>query len=67
MPAFPKEIEGYSIERLLKVAENNVLKKTKDTLVLDAEAEERIPKFERSGKTRHIHMFLTKTGCRLSL
>jgi hypothetical protein len=61
MPA-PREIEGYAIERLLALAEKTVKKKTKDTLILDAEAEERIPKFEASGKTRHMPMLSTKTG-----
>jgi hypothetical protein len=61
MPA-PKAIQGYSIERLLQLAETTVKKKTKDSSILDYEAEERIPKFEASGKTRHIHMLLTKTG-----
>jgi hypothetical protein len=63
----PREIEGYAIERLLQLAEETVKKKTRDTLILDAEAEERIPKFDASGKTRHIHMFLTKTRWNLSL
>lgn len=44
-----QKIGGYTEDHLVKVAEDAVRKKTKDTVVLDAEAEDRIPKFDDGG------------------
>jgi hypothetical protein len=45
-----KLIEGYSQEHLLKCAEDVIKKKTKNSVVMDRDAEARIPKFKDSGK-----------------
>mmetsp|Transcript_2549 Transcript_2549/g.5212 ORF Transcript_2549/g.5212 Transcript_2549/m.5212 type:complete len:403 (-) Transcript_2549:210-1418(-) len=42
------EIEGHAVSKLLAVAENAVKQKTAESLVLDTEAEARIPKFDYS-------------------
>lgn len=42
-------IDGHTEAHLLNTAKNVVLKKTKDSIVLDVEAEKRIPKFDQSG------------------
>lgn len=44
-----ENINGHTVDHLLRVAEDVVTKKTSDSKILDAEAEERIPKFELSG------------------
>ena len=45
-----KMIGEYSEEHLLKTAREAVLKKTKNSTMLDKEAEDRIPKFGEEGK-----------------
>jgi hypothetical protein len=45
-----KKIGQYTESHLVDVAKNAVIKKTANTVVLDVEAEDRIPKFDRSGK-----------------
>ena len=52
-----KQIEGHSIEKLLNLAQDTVTKKTRDSKLLDSEAEERIPKFEASGKAARNRVF----------
>lgn len=42
-------IEGHSVDHLLKIAEGVVQKKTKESVVLEQEAEDRIPKFDDEG------------------
>lgn len=49
MSTSPSSIEGYSEEHLLRTAEGVVEKKTRDSIVLDRDAEARIPKFNLSG------------------
>ena len=44
-----KKIGGYSETHLVNVARDAVGKKTKNTVVLDQEAEDRIPKFANGG------------------
>lgn len=44
-------IGEYSEAHLLKTAKNAVAKKTKDSTVLDKNAEDRIPKFGEDGKS----------------
>lgn len=44
------KIGEYSEGHLLNVAKDVVKKKTKDSVVLDKDAESRIPKFEKDGK-----------------
>lgn len=44
------EIEGHPVSHLLKVAEKAVGDKTKNSVVMDVESEERIPKFQASGE-----------------
>jgi len=48
----PGQIEGYSLEHLLKTAKDVVDRKTKHSVVLDREAEARIPKFHAKGTLR---------------
>ena len=43
------KIGDYSESHLIKVASGAVAKKTKNTVVLDQEAEDRIPKFDNKG------------------
>lgn len=47
-----KKIGEYSEGHLLGVAKDVVLKKTKDSTILDVKAEDRIPKFELKGEKR---------------
>jgi hypothetical protein len=42
-------IEGHTEDYLLRVSEDAVNKKTKNSLILDVEAEKHIPKFEMRG------------------
>ena len=44
-----KKIGGYTESHLVNVAREAVAKKTKNTVVLDQEAEDRIPKFANEG------------------
>lgn len=44
-----KKIGSYTEAHLVSVAEDAVGKKTKNTVVLDKEAEDRIPKFSEGG------------------
>jgi hypothetical protein len=43
----------YSIEHLLKTAKASVEKKTANSIVLDKEAEDRIPRFDEKGTSVH--------------
>ena len=43
------KIGGYTESHLVGVARDAVCKKTKNTIILDEEAEDRIPKFSNSG------------------
>jgi len=43
------KIGGFTQAHLVNVAKEAVNKKTKDTVVLDTEAEARIPKFDNAG------------------
>ena len=43
-------IEGHRKEHLLKVSQDTVVRKTKDSQVLDEDAEKRIPKFDHGGE-----------------
>lgn len=45
----PQEIEGFTLAKLISVAQKNVEEKTKNSKVLSVEAEECIPKFETNG------------------
>jgi hypothetical protein len=45
----PKSIDGYSVPHLLKTAKDVVKRKTDNSVVLDEEAEARIPKFHEKG------------------
>jgi hypothetical protein len=49
-----KLIDGHTPEHLLKCAEDIIRKKTKDSVVMDREAEARVPKFKESGKNRTV-------------
>ena len=62
-----KKIGGFSEGHLVKVACENVEKKTKDTVVLDTEAEERIPKFDSAGKKKDAQSSPPQFLCSLSL
>ena len=48
------KIGEFSEGHLLNVAKSVVEKKTKDSLILDTEAEQRIPKFETKGEKLHV-------------
>lgn len=54
------KIGGYTESHLVKVAKEAVDKKTKGTVVLDKEAEDRIPKFDNDG--RFIPVLFEVTG-----
>jgi hypothetical protein len=43
-------IDGFTPEHLLKCAEDIIKKKTKASVVMDREAEARVPKFKEAGK-----------------
>jgi len=43
------KIDGYTVKHLLKTAQGVVERKTNNSVVLDVEAEARIPKFHESG------------------
>jgi hypothetical protein len=45
----PDVIDGYSLSHLLKTAKDVVKRKTQQSVVLDREAEDRIPKFHELG------------------
>jgi hypothetical protein len=45
-----KLIDGHTPEHLLKCAEDVIKKKTKSSVVMDREAEARVPKFNDAGK-----------------
>ena len=45
----PTKIEGHTVEHLLQVAQGVVDRKTKDSSILDRQAEARIPKFDLKG------------------
>jgi len=47
-------IDGHTVEHLYSVAEDIVKKKTKHSVVLDREAEARIPKFAEKGTYRYV-------------
>jgi hypothetical protein len=53
-----KKIGEYSEAHLFSVSKDVVEKKTKDSVILDTKAEDRIPKFELSGK-----LFVSFCGC----
>jgi hypothetical protein len=48
-------IDGHTPEHLLKCAGDIIKRKTKDSVVMDREAEGRVPKFKESGKYRQLH------------
>lgn len=50
MPSIPTSIEGHDLQKLLKIAEKTVKAKTDNSQILDSSLEERIPKFENSGR-----------------
>ena len=43
-------IEGYTEQELLRCADHDVAEKTKESVVFDQAAEDRIPRFQISGK-----------------
>jgi hypothetical protein len=45
----PATIDGYKVPHLLKTAKDVVKRKTANSVVLDEEAEARIPKFHEKG------------------
>lgn len=45
----PPTIDGYTVPHLLKTAKDVVKRKTANSVVLDDEAEARIPKFHERG------------------
>jgi hypothetical protein len=49
-----KLIDGHTPEHLLKCAEDIIKKKTKASVVMDREAEARVPKFKDAGKYRTL-------------
>lgn len=51
----PSKIDGYTIQHLLKTAKGVVERKTQHSVVLDYEAEARIPKFHESGTSPAHH------------
>lgn len=55
-----KKIGGFTEDHLVGVARDAVKKKTKNTVVLDTEAEERIPKFDSAGKHYSAVRFLSR-------
>jgi hypothetical protein len=42
-------VEGYPLERIFHTAEGSAAQKTADSVILDQEAEDALPKFELSG------------------
>jgi hypothetical protein len=42
-------VEGYLLERIFHTAEESAAQKTADSVILDQEAEDALPKFELSG------------------
>lgn len=56
-----EKIEGHTILHLIKVANDNVKKKTTGSTVLDPEAEARIPKFDSDGTLAESCCFLVST------
>jgi len=48
-----KTIGGHTEKHLLNVAKDVVLSKTKDSKILDEDAEARIPKYDSKGTTMH--------------
>ena len=50
MPSIPSSIEGHDLPKLLNIAEKTVKAKTDNSQILDSSLEERIPKFENSGR-----------------
>lgn len=59
-PKLPKKIDGYSVDHLLKTAKDVVDKKTKHSIVLDRDAEARIPKFHEKGTCCLVVVLLWK-------
>jgi hypothetical protein len=49
-----KLIDGHRPEHLLKCAADIIKKKTKDSVVMDRDAEARVPKFKESGKYTYM-------------
>lgn len=43
-------IEGYTEQELLRCADHDIAEKTKESVVFDQAAEDRIPRFQISGK-----------------
>jgi hypothetical protein len=50
MKKLPEAIDGYSLPHLLKTAKDVVKRKTQQSVVLDRDAEDRIPKFHELGE-----------------
>jgi hypothetical protein len=55
-------VEGYPLERIFHTAEDSAAQKTADSVILDQEAEDALPKFELSGtlfrgrRLQHPHL-----------
>ena len=57
------KIGGFTLAHLVSVSEEAVGKKTKDTVVLDSEAEARIPKFDNAGTLCFFFFFYKQQLC----